>query len=179
LSEALDFLDHNELELAADVLAEVGARARPRAEFWIALADAVGEIKLAEKATAWRARGQGYPCPCCGHVVFDEPPGSYSICPICFWEDDLVQLRGSTTPAERIARASSRAATFRRVGAMEERFIGNIRPPSSDEPLEVDWRPIDPTIDRFEPRGSQERPWPDDSTVLYWWRASFWRRTAT
>jgi hypothetical protein len=34
-----------------------------------------------------------YPCPCCGHVVFDEPPGSYAICPVCFWVDDPVQLR--------------------------------------------------------------------------------------
>ncbi len=36
---------------------------------------------------------QRYPCPCCGRLVFDEPPGSYSICPVCFWEDDGVQLR--------------------------------------------------------------------------------------
>lgn len=34
-----------------------------------------------------------YPCPCCGYLVFDESPGSYEICPICFWEDDLSQLR--------------------------------------------------------------------------------------
>lgn len=34
-----------------------------------------------------------YPCPCCGYLVFDESPGSHEICPICFWEDDLTQLR--------------------------------------------------------------------------------------
>ena len=34
-----------------------------------------------------------YPCPGCGYLVFDEPPGSYEICPICFGEDDLAQLR--------------------------------------------------------------------------------------
>ena len=33
------------------------------------------------------------PCPCCGYLVFDEEPGSYSICPICYWEDDAVQLQ--------------------------------------------------------------------------------------
>lgn len=29
-----------------------------------------------------------YPCPCCGHLVFEDPPGSYEICPVCFWEDE-------------------------------------------------------------------------------------------
>lgn len=39
---------------------------------------------------------QTYPCPACGFIVFDEPPGSYSICPICGWEDDHVQLAHPT-----------------------------------------------------------------------------------
>ena len=33
-----------------------------------------------------------FPCPSCGFVVFNEPAGSYDICPICGWEDDHVQL---------------------------------------------------------------------------------------
>jgi hypothetical protein len=34
-----------------------------------------------------------YPCPACGFEVFDEPAGSYAICPVCDWEDDELQLR--------------------------------------------------------------------------------------
>ena len=34
-----------------------------------------------------------YTCPCCGYKVFEEEPGSYDICPVCSWEDDLVQLK--------------------------------------------------------------------------------------
>ncbi|MBI5625457.1 MAG: hypothetical protein HY924_16890 [Elusimicrobia bacterium] len=37
-----------------------------------------------------------YPCPACGFEVFDAPPGSYGICPVCGWEDDDVQLRFPT-----------------------------------------------------------------------------------
>ncbi|MFK0114523.1 CPCC family cysteine-rich protein [Streptomyces sp. NPDC090994] len=36
------------------------------------------------------------PCPCCGHRVLDAMPGSYEICPVCFWEDDGVQFRQPT-----------------------------------------------------------------------------------
>lgn len=33
-----------------------------------------------------------YACPCCGYKKLDyEPPGTYDICDICFWEDDVVQ----------------------------------------------------------------------------------------
>ncbi|MCS6814521.1 MAG: CPCC family cysteine-rich protein, partial [Cyanobacteria bacterium] len=29
-----------------------------------------------------------YPCPCCGYLVLSQPPpGTYLVCPICFWED--------------------------------------------------------------------------------------------
>jgi hypothetical protein len=34
-----------------------------------------------------------YPCPACGFLTFTEPPGSYSLCEVCNWEDDAVQLR--------------------------------------------------------------------------------------
>ncbi|MDX2622394.1 CPCC family cysteine-rich protein [Streptomyces sp. NPDC012486] len=37
-----------------------------------------------------------YPCPCCGHRVLDAMPGSYEICPVCFWEDDGIQFRWPT-----------------------------------------------------------------------------------
>ena len=33
-----------------------------------------------------------FPCPACGFLTFDEPPGGYSLCAICDWEDDAVQL---------------------------------------------------------------------------------------
>ena len=30
-----------------------------------------------------------YTCPCCGYKTLDEePPNTYHICNICFWEDD-------------------------------------------------------------------------------------------
>lgn len=43
-------------------------------------------------ATPPSPKQPSYPCPGCGFIVFDEPTGSYDICPLCNWEDDHVQL---------------------------------------------------------------------------------------
>ena len=91
-----------------------------------------------------------YPCPCCGHLVFREPPGSYDIC-----------------------EAQSNYAEF---GASERAHHVHVRPATDDDPLEAGWRPIDLERDSFEPEGKQDAPWPEDATVLYWWRPTFWRR---
>jgi hypothetical protein len=121
--------------------------------------------------------GDVIPCPCCGHLTFDEGPGSYAICPVCFWEDDLVQLRwpdwsgGANKPSLIEARA-----TFARIGASEPRLASHVRSSLPGEPLDVGWRPVDQAVDRFEPTGVQEEPWPGDCAVLYWWRPTFWRR---
>jgi Cysteine-rich CPCC len=120
--------------------------------------------------------GDAFPCPCCGHLTFEEDPGSYAICPVCFWEDDVVQLRwpdlsgGANKPSLIDAQAS-----FARIGASEPRLARRVRPSLPGKPLDVGWRPIDRAVDRFEPTGVQEAPWPDDCTVLYWWRPTFWR----
>lgn len=33
-----------------------------------------------------------YTCPCCGYRTLEEPPGTFDICEICFWEDDGVHF---------------------------------------------------------------------------------------
>ncbi|HYO98435.1 MAG TPA: CPCC family cysteine-rich protein [Polyangiaceae bacterium] len=115
-----------------------------------------------------------YPCPCCGHVVFEEPPGSDDICLVCFWQDDVMQLRwpqlGGSANAVSLEEAQR---NFLRLGASEARFSGDVRPPAADEPLDSTWRPIDPS-DAFE-APDDSAPWPDDSTTLYYWRRTFWR----
>jgi len=121
-----------------------------------------------------------FPCPCCGHLTFSEPPGSYDICPVCFWEDDVVQLRwldyrGGANGSSLIK--SQRQ--FLALGSMNVVFRNNVREAKLSEPVDTGWRLIDPERDDFEPRGVEERPWPDDYTSLYWWRPTFWRDRTT
>ncbi|WUH99555.1 CPCC family cysteine-rich protein [Spirillospora sp. NBC_00431] len=112
-----------------------------------------------------------YPCVCCGHLTMAESPGSHEICPVCFWEDDYVQLRwpdwtgGANKPSLIEAQQN-----FQRFGACEERHIRHVREAEEHERLDPNWRPIDPRRDRFERRGMQQTAAPEDRTVLYWWR---------
>lgn len=124
-----------------------------------------------------KSADDGYPCPCCGYLTMGEPPGSYEICDICFWEDDAVQLRWPTwAGGANRPHLIDAQQTFLRVGAIEERFLRHVRPPAHDEPRDGGWRVIDPSVDTFESPGEKDAAWPDDLTALYWWRPTFWRR---
>jgi hypothetical protein len=115
-----------------------------------------------------------YPCPCCGHLVFEEPPGSYDICLVCFWEDDLAQLRwpGLAGGANAVS-LNEAQMNFAKFGAIEERFATDVRTPTPDEPRDPEWRPIN-AADAFE-APDDAAPWPPDPTLLYYWRQTFWR----
>jgi hypothetical protein len=113
--------------------------------------------------------GHRFTCPCCGHIVFDEPPGSYEVCPICFWEDDDVQLRhpamsgGANKPSLINAQAN-----FRAIGAVEPRLVQHVRGPQPDEPRDPKWRPLDAETGRLlRPADGGNC---SESTEAYYWR---------
>ncbi|MEU9092827.1 CPCC family cysteine-rich protein [Streptomyces sp. NPDC048428] len=118
------------------------------------------------------------PCPCCGHLVHDGPPGSSLVCPVCFWEDDVVQLRWPllTGGANKCSLVNAQR-TYREIQAIELRFVVNVRKPALDEPFDEGFRSIELAVDHFEEVSVQEEPWPVDRRVLYWWRPTFWRRS--
>jgi len=120
-----------------------------------------------------------YPCPGCGYLVFDEPPGSYAICPICFWEDDHVQLRFPTLEggANKLSLIQSQK-NFVEFGACEKRFQRDVRKPKKTDLRDPEWRMIDESKDRFEePINDIEQftPYPDDVATLYYWSSRYWR----
>ena len=76
-----------------------------------------------------------YRCPCCGFYTFKEPPGgNYDICPVCFWEDDPIQLEDETYEggANRVSLKQARE-NYLAFGACEEDMKGHTRPPREDE----------------------------------------------
>jgi hypothetical protein len=85
-----------------------------------------------------------FTCPCCGYVVFDEAPGSYLICPICFWEDDLVQLLNPTFSGGANKTSLLEAQrNYKEFGATERRFIKHARKPKASDVKDPTWRRID------------------------------------
>lgn len=115
-----------------------------------------------------------FPCPCCGHLVFTDAPGSYDICPICRWEDDVVQLRrpdfrgGANLPSLIEAQAN-----YLRTGVSDPRLLAQVRPAAASEPLDPEWRPFDAGRDHVEARvsGVDDGTTPaDDRTPYYYWR---------
>lgn len=76
----------------------------------------------------------GHLCPCCGYYKFEENIGSHDICPICYWEDDLVQTEdadfsgGANTFSLNQCREN-----YITMGACAEQFIGLVRKPTAEE----------------------------------------------
>jgi hypothetical protein len=127
---------------------------------------------------------QKYPCPCCGHLVHDHQPGFHQRCPICGWEDDLSQLRFPLMPgSSNQVSLQDAQRNYRDYGASERRTLGQTRHPVEGEAVEEGWRPLDPGVDNVE-HPSRGNSYGDsyplgDTTVLYYWRPTYWRRWAS
>jgi hypothetical protein len=112
-----------------------------------------------------------YPCPCCGYIVFAEPPGSYAICPICDWEDDDLQLRwpvvgGSANKMNLIVAQEN----FIKIGAKGEAHTNHTQGSPDDYKRDLNWRPIDKSKDIAEISKEEFMEiYKQDPYQLYYW----------
>ncbi|MGA8943295.1 MAG: CPCC family cysteine-rich protein [Thermoactinomyces sp.] len=76
-----------------------------------------------------------YACPCCGYLTrIEEEPGSYDICPVCYWEDDPVQFKDPNFHggANEVSLNEARE-NFIKYGASDKRFVRFVRKPMLEE----------------------------------------------
>ncbi len=79
-----------------------------------------------------------YICPCCGYRTFTDPtPGSFDICPVCFWEDDNIQYNNPFQKggANNVSLNEARK-NYEQLGVMELRLKGCVRGPTQEEKSE-------------------------------------------
>ena len=71
-----------------------------------------------------------YQCPCCASYTLDnEPPGTFEICPVCFWEDDNIQYDNQNYEggANDISLNNARK-NYKKLGVISEEYLNNIHP---------------------------------------------------
>lgn len=76
-----------------------------------------------------------FACPCCLRITLPDPPGgTYFICPVCYWEDDNVQLRDPTLAggANQVSLCEARE-NFVRFGASDRRSLHSVQAPRPEE----------------------------------------------
>ena len=75
-----------------------------------------------------------YACACCSHLTLSEPPGSFAICSVCYWEDDEPQRRDPSLAAganqESLIEARKNFTAF---GKSSAQFRDAVRKPTADE----------------------------------------------
>ena len=81
-------------------------------------------------------------CPCCGFKTLDtEHYGSYTLCPVCFWEDDEVQIRNPTWGGANLPLIDAQK-NFIAFGACDEHGKKFVRSPLPDETKDELWKPF-------------------------------------
>jgi hypothetical protein len=83
----------------------------------------------------------GYACPCCGYLTLgEEPPGTYEICKVCHWEDDLVQFGDPSYEGGANGTSLTQArANFRSFGAISRKDLRRVRAPLPNETPQFHW----------------------------------------
>lgn len=129
-----------------------------------------------------------------------EPPGSYNICPICWWQDDWIQTLDPTSAGG--ANSVSLIEAQANFQQFDTKVPGHGRAPGPNDRRESGWRPINKELDLIGlddeatygvptppellelGEGSPKRLFgaisnPEeaaDPERLYWWRPTYWRR---
>ena len=84
-------------------------------------------------------------CPCCGYLTLEGETGHFDICPVCFWADDGVQREDPLYEGGANEMSLKEAQdNFRKMGAVSEEFVDQVRRPKTEEVPCGDNKPSEP-----------------------------------
>ena len=77
----------------------------------------------------------GYKCECCGNYTLpEESIGMDNICPVCYWQDDYVQLHDPDFMGGANKESLNQARlNFNHFGVFSKKYISFVRNPHPDE----------------------------------------------
>lgn len=124
-----------------------------------------------------------YTCPACGYLTFNDPPGSDEICQICFWHDDMTQLRFPNEGGANHVSLVEAQMNYEKYGAVEERLKPYTKKPNKTNTNDKTWRKIDFGRDQFDSLSPDKNylerfkdiSYPKDLTELYYWSEKYWK----
>ena len=80
-----------------------------------------------------------YPCPCCGYFTFSAPPpGTYQICPICFWEDACSLYEWGSNDLSLLQAQEN----FGKWGACQKDWVNDVRQPHANDRRLPNWKTL-------------------------------------
>lgn len=76
-----------------------------------------------------------YGCPCCNFLTLDEkPPGSFVICPVCGWEDDIAQFYNpNLAGGANLVSLNEARRNFADFAASDRKCLARVRAAKADE----------------------------------------------
>lgn len=81
-------------------------------------------------------------CLICGHKTLDSRC-DWHICPVCFWEDDVLITKGDKqSPANGGLRVSEAQANYMIYGCCAPEQRSSVRGPLPSEELDPSWQPL-------------------------------------
>ncbi|MBK5480864.1 hypothetical protein JFV29_02750 [Peribacillus sp. TH16] len=82
-----------------------------------------------------------FTCPCCGYKTLnEEPPDTYEICEICFWEDDGYQYKYPDEDDANNISFREAQQNFIKLGVSEGAFSKNVRKPKRSDIKDNNWK---------------------------------------
>ncbi|WP_390896909.1 CPCC family cysteine-rich protein [Rubinisphaera margarita] len=81
-------------------------------------------------------------CPICGYKTLDARCG-WDICPVCFWEDDVLIIdTDKSSPANGGLKVSEAQANYIVFRCCSRKHVTDVREPRPDEERDPVWQPL-------------------------------------
>ena len=113
---------------------------------------------------------QAYPCMCCGYkTLTQEPPGTYEICPICFWEDSVPDWSWQHATSNQVGLIQAQR-NFLAFGVCDRQWLDSVRRPTEEDERNPDWQTIEVTL-HTQRQELLNQFNPSDCTLWVWLRS--------